>query len=156
MGELATRREALLLVAASAGVVALGGAASARPEVPMAIPSHDMQACIDECEKAKRLCLEMTRYCMDRGGVHANSARLGLLIDCAEACQATANFMLRGSAVHTTLCGACAEIRDRCAGRVRVFLTTRSLRSARGGRVHESSVGSQAECTSSPGRSRRS
>jgi hypothetical protein len=76
---------------------------------------HDMKACIDECEKCHRVCVETSRYCLEKGGRHAAPEHIRLLIDCAEICQTSANFMLRGSAVHKTICGACAEICERCA-----------------------------------------
>jgi hypothetical protein len=37
------------------------------------------------------------------------------LLDCAEICQTSANFMLRGSELHSRTCWACAEICERCA-----------------------------------------
>ena len=40
---------------------------------------------------------------------------IAMLTACAELCQATANSMLRGSALHPVLCRACAEACDLCA-----------------------------------------
>jgi len=36
------------------------------------------------------------------------------LLDCAELCQTSANFMLRGSPYHVITCGACAELCRAC------------------------------------------
>ena len=60
-------------------------------------------------------------------GLHAHAAALhrqrrhlteinlvGLLLDCAEMCQTSANFMLRGSPYHVITCGACAELCRAC------------------------------------------
>ncbi len=121
-----TRREALLFVASAAGAaLAFGGAreaygqsdrpASPTPTGPMTMSDHDMHACIDECEKCHRICVETAAYCLEKGGRHAAPEHIRLLSDCAEICQTSANFMLRGSAVHKTICGACAEVCDRCA-----------------------------------------
>lgn len=120
-----TRREALFYVATAAGALALGGSrgAYAQSEQPlsegqkgrMTMTDHDMKACIDECEKCHRTCVAAVRYCLEKGGRHAAPEHIRLLIDCAEICQTSANFMLRGSAVHKTICGACAEVCDRCA-----------------------------------------
>ena len=33
-----------------------------------------------------------------------------VLLDCAEICQTSANFMLRGSPLHTNTCAACAIV----------------------------------------------
>jgi hypothetical protein len=38
-----------------------------------------------------------------------------LLLGCAEICQASANFMLRGSEFHGRLCAVCTEICEMCA-----------------------------------------
>ena len=39
---------------------------------------------------------------------------VGMLLDCAESCQVSANFMLRGSPYHTIMCAACAELCRAC------------------------------------------
>ena len=38
-----------------------------------------------------------------------------MLLDCAEICQTSANFMLRMSDLHGLTCGVCAEVCERCA-----------------------------------------
>ncbi len=81
----------------------------------MEMSDHDMNGCIDECEKCHRVCVEAASYCLEKGGRHAAPAHVRLLMDCAEICQTSANFMLRGSAAHKIICGACAEICERCA-----------------------------------------
>jgi len=121
-----TRREALLFVASAArAALGFGGAreaygqserpASPTPKGQMTMTDHDMHACIDECDKCHRIRVETAGYCLEKGGRHAAPEHIRLLIDCAEICQTSANFMLRGSAVHETIRGACAEVRDRCA-----------------------------------------
>ena len=47
--------------------------------------------------------------------MHAEPAHIRLLSDCAEICQTSANFMLRGSELHSRTCGVCAEVCERCA-----------------------------------------
>ena len=54
-------------------------------------------------------------YCLAQGGKHTASEHLRLLADCAEICQTSANFMLRGSPLHVQTCAACAAICQRCA-----------------------------------------
>ena len=39
---------------------------------------------------------------------------VGVLLDCAELCQVSADFMLRGSPFHTVTCAACAELCRAC------------------------------------------
>ena len=46
---------------------------------------------------------------------HAEAAHIRLLLDCAEICQTSANFMLRGSDLHARVCAVCAEVCERCA-----------------------------------------
>ena len=77
---------------------------------------HDhMQRCIQECLQCHRSCLEIVTHCLRTGGTHAEAGHIRLLLDCAEICQTSANFMLRGSDLHTHTCGVCAEVCERCA-----------------------------------------
>jgi hypothetical protein len=39
---------------------------------------------------------------------------VGVLLDCADICQTSANFMLRGSPYHVVTCAACAELCRAC------------------------------------------
>lgn len=73
-----------------------------------------MQQCIDECTRCHQTCLSTAKYCLDQGGDHAASSHIVLLLDCAEICQASANFMLRGSEQHKVTCGACGQICRAC------------------------------------------
>jgi hypothetical protein len=49
------------------------------------------------------------------GGEHAAVEHIRALLDCAQACDASRDFMLRGSTLHAEYCGACAEACARCA-----------------------------------------
>ena len=118
-----TRREALLLMATGAGALAVVSAAGTHAAAPAAPAGHGMMMsdCVAECEKANRACLETLRHCLEKGGPHVAPAHVQLLLDCAEICQMTANFMLRGSAVHGVACGACAEVCERCVESCETF-----------------------------------
>jgi len=74
-----------------------------------------MQDCIEACESCHGVCLETIEHCLHMGGEHAKPAHIRLLLDCAEICQTSANFMLRNSDLHGLTCSACAEICERCA-----------------------------------------
>jgi len=74
-----------------------------------------MQECIQNCLDCHRNCLEMVQHCLQRGGKHAEATHIRLLLDCAQICATSADFMLRGSDFHGRVCGACAEICRRCA-----------------------------------------
>jgi hypothetical protein len=77
--------------------------------------SDEMLACIDVCRDCHRACLQTIPYCLQIGGKHADPAHIRLMMDCAEICQTSANFMLRGSDLHRHTCGACAAVCRRCA-----------------------------------------
>ncbi len=74
-----------------------------------------LQQCIDECTKCHDICLATIQHCLKRGGKHAEAGHITLLLDCAEICQTSANFMLRGSTLHRNTCMVCAEVCTRCA-----------------------------------------
>ncbi|MUG96908.1 four-helix bundle copper-binding protein [Scytonema sp. UIC 10036] len=74
-----------------------------------------MQLCIQACLDCHSTCLNTITYCLQEGGQHAAAAHIALMLDCAEICQTSANFMLRGSALHMRTCGVCAEVCDICA-----------------------------------------
>lgn len=74
-----------------------------------------MRGCIQECQGCHEVCLETVAHCLEMGGEHADPEHIGLLLDCAEVCQTSANFMLRGSALHPYTCEVCAEICEACA-----------------------------------------
>jgi hypothetical protein len=75
----------------------------------------EMQSCIDECLECHRICVETAAHCLALGGKHAEADHITALLDCAEICQTSANFMLRGSPDHGKTCGVCAKVCDRCA-----------------------------------------
>ena len=77
--------------------------------------SDPMLACIQNCQDCHRACLQTLTYCMQQGGRHARPDHLRLLMDCAEICLVSANFMLRASDLHRHTCAACAEVCRRCA-----------------------------------------
>jgi hypothetical protein len=82
---------------------------------PTQAMTSEVEACIRACRDCAQTCLETVRYCLQQGGRHAEAGHLTLLLDCAQLCQTTADFMARGSEFDRVLCGACAEVCDRCA-----------------------------------------
>lgn len=76
----------------------------------------EMQQCIDACKECHDICLQMAMtYCLRAGGKHVEEEHFRLMINCAEICQTTANFMLSNSSIHGAVCAACAEVCDACA-----------------------------------------
>src|SRR5690606_9960360 len=78
-------------------------------------PTMDIQTCIQNCTECHRICLETAAYCLQKGGKHAEPNHVRLLLDCAQICQTSADFMIRGSDLHTRTCAVCAEICEVCA-----------------------------------------
>jgi hypothetical protein len=77
--------------------------------------SEAMRRCIDECHSCQEICLEAVLHCLELGGQHAAPAHIRSLLDCSEACQTAANFMVRGSDMHGSVCQMCAEACLACA-----------------------------------------
>lgn len=77
--------------------------------------SADMQACIEACTACHQTCLHNIHHCLEKGGKHAEPSHITLLLDCAQICATSADFMTRHSAQHTTTCRACAEVCRACA-----------------------------------------
>ena len=77
--------------------------------------SSKMQQCIDECQSCHAVCVEASNHCLDMGGAHAEASHIRSLLDCADACRASADFMLRGSPMHAAVCRVCAEACEACA-----------------------------------------
>jgi hypothetical protein len=74
-----------------------------------------MQSCIEECLSCHRICVETTAHCLEKGGKHAAADHIRTMLDCAQICATSADFMLRGSDLHTETCAACAAVCEACA-----------------------------------------
>jgi len=77
--------------------------------------SQEMQACIQSCLNCHAICTQTVAYCLQMGGAHAEASHIKALLDCAQTCITSADFMLRGSELHGRACGLCAEACNRCA-----------------------------------------
>lgn len=77
---------------------------------------HAMQACIDTCSSCHQVCLQTAmNYCLKVGGKHVEAEHFGLMLNCAEICQTSANFQLSSSSFHRQVCEVCAEVCEACA-----------------------------------------
>jgi hypothetical protein len=77
--------------------------------------SDEMHECIENCSDCHDTCTETLVHCLSMGGEHAAVDHVRALVDCAQACDASRDFMLRGSDLHPQYCGACADACERCA-----------------------------------------
>ncbi len=85
------------------------------PDTLSAETRKDIDACVDLCQATHRACLETMLYCLGRGGAYADADHIRLLADCAAICQTSADFMLRDSPLHGSVCAVSAEVCDQCA-----------------------------------------
>ncbi len=75
-----------------------------------------MQACITASSHCHQVCLHTSmNHCLEAGGKHVQPNHFRLLMNCAEICQTSANFMLSSSHFQHSLCAVCAEICEACA-----------------------------------------
>ena len=76
----------------------------------------NMQSCMDACNQCYQTCLHTAMsQCLESGGKHVETEHFRLLMNCAEICQTSVNFMLSHSAFSSQVCGVCAEICEACA-----------------------------------------
>jgi hypothetical protein len=75
----------------------------------------EMQRCIQICQDCHTSCIQLISHCLAAGGRHAAPAHIRLLMDCAQLCTVTADFMARTSVFHDRTCTLCAELCRRCA-----------------------------------------
>jgi len=83
--------------------------------------SEGLQQCIDACTECGQVCTETVAYCLEQGGEHASRDHVRLLLDCAEICQTSANYMSRRSDLHAETCAVCADVCERCASQCESF-----------------------------------
>ena len=84
-------------------------------QVPQNLIREHMRQCIQNCLDCHAISQATIQHCLKQGGPHAKPDHIRLMEDCAEICQTSANFMLRGSDLHHLTCGACAQVCERCA-----------------------------------------
>lgn len=75
-----------------------------------------LEPCIQQCLDCHHICLETAmNHCLTAGGKHTEPRHFRLMLNCAEICQTSANFMLSGSDLHHLTCGVCAQVCRKCA-----------------------------------------
>ncbi len=80
----------------------------------MNVPSG-MQVCIDNCTECYQMCSHLVDYCLKKGGKFSGPEHIKLLEDCARICNLSADFMIRHSDFHDTVCDVCAKVCTACA-----------------------------------------
>ena len=77
--------------------------------------NNHMRECLENCRDCHAVCLQTVQHCLQIGGPHAEASHIGLLLDCSQICETSADFMLRGSPRHGLTCSVCADICASCA-----------------------------------------
>lgn len=78
--------------------------------------SAQIEDCMVKLLRCHNICLGMAMtHCLEKGGEHARPQHLRLMLDCADICAVTADFLARKSQFHTQSCAFCADICDTCA-----------------------------------------
>src|SRR2546421_10731097 len=74
-----------------------------------------MQNCMKNCKECHAICEQTIVYCLQQGGQHAEAHHIQTLLDCAQICQTSEDFLLRNSPLHPQTCQVCAQACLRCA-----------------------------------------
>ena len=74
----------------------------------------ERRECIAECTACHTICTETVQHCLSLGGEHASPQHIRTLLDCAQVCQTSADFLTRDSEFHASTCAVCAEICRAC------------------------------------------
>ena len=77
--------------------------------------SSSLVECFQECSDCYKVCAQLIDYCLTKGGTHAEAQHIKLLQDCSFVCQLSADFMIRNSKFHSSVCKICADICKECA-----------------------------------------
>lgn len=73
-----------------------------------------MEECIELCWSCRDMCqTTLFTHCLEHG--HTEPGHVRVMMDCIQICQTSADFMTRGSILHTHICKACAEVCEACA-----------------------------------------
>lgn len=81
----------------------------------------DMPQCIQNYTHCHSICVQTTAYSIQMGGNYGKAGHLESLLNCADMCRMSTDFMLRGFNLHSYICGMCAEACERCAQSCEAF-----------------------------------
>lgn len=77
--------------------------------------NEEMSTCIQLCRDCQALCTQTIAHCLKLGGRHAAPDHIRLLVDCAQMCATSADYMLRESPFHGRMCRLCSDLCKLCA-----------------------------------------
>jgi hypothetical protein len=76
---------------------------------------NNMEQCIRDCMACYQECLSTISHCLSQGGKHAEPKHITMMMECAEICKTSADFMLMKGQFAYELCQLCAKVCDACA-----------------------------------------
>jgi hypothetical protein len=76
--------------------------------------SDEENQCIEETTRCSIICRETIQHCLEKGRTYSYPIPIKTLMDCAELCQMTTQFLLNRSSFQERSCLFCAEVCDVC------------------------------------------
>lgn len=73
-----------------------------------------MQQCIELCRDCHATCMQTIAHGLKLEGHHAAPDHIRLLMDCAQMCTTTVDYMLRESSFHDRVCRLCSDLCTQC------------------------------------------
>ncbi len=89
--------------------------------MPHSMTPAKMAECISACNACADSCNETLTHCLEKGGKHADLKHISNLIDCAQICSTSADFVGRMSNAHAQVCGVCADVCRTCEASCRAM-----------------------------------
>ncbi len=74
----------------------------------------EMKKCIQLCRDCHAMCIQTIAHCLKFGGRHATPDHIRLMVDCAQMCATSADYMVRESPFHDRICRLCSELCKEC------------------------------------------
>lgn len=90
--------------------------------------SKEMQICIQNCSVCHQVCLQTLAYCLKQDGEYLKPKHLKNLMDCAQICMVSADFMSRDSELQKAVSEVCANACLACAESCEQFADDQTLR----------------------------
>ena len=75
---------------------------------------EEMKKCIQLCRDCHAICTQTIAHCLKLGGRHATLDHIRLMVDCAQMCATSADYMVRESPFHDRICRLCSELCKEC------------------------------------------
>lgn len=88
----------------------------------------ELRKCAKECADCHAICTETVQHCLSMGGEHASPEHIRTLLDCAQICQTSSDFLTRASEFHGSTCRVCADICRACERECRTMGSDQTMK----------------------------